>query len=461
MPEYRKVPSEDAVLVETGSFRIDQKRALRKLKKFQWPDKLPRWIPLLRCAHVAGAKGLRINTSMQAVDAFFDGKGFTRRELRDPFGALFEGERHGDPRRVYLAQALLASLKLSPETLELTSGPAGNRHTLRLHSLESFELVRARPGSGTRLRMRFSLLRGGYGTQWLYGYLPDRQNETIYAIGYLEEMAGMSRVGVTIDGTRLKPEPDPGHADHLFDAGGIRGRLSVPAYLRPDESRVSLHAHGVRFGTARFKPRYVKLVGAVNCDAFKLNISQTGIVKDETYTRVLEALERESERCLAQVAARHRKRMARAGMLLLERPAARNLWEQRFRWGPGVKDSLWLPLKNAVKAMFLGRSRLSSEDRADLFETARLTIWLRDAAKRATFSEEARQALRNAPVYFDSAGRPLSPADLGLPDPKVELRCCLRPIMEPAQPPVIWCVSWPEAFRLKRRFGGRVRMVNR
>src|SRR5262245_463167 len=116
-------------LVASGSFRVDRQRALEKLKDFQLPDPDMFLLPWIRCAVASGAT--RVTMDLDSAEIRFDGRGFMREELTDPYACLFD--ESAPPRNRQLAYALLATLRKS--SLVLTSGRSGERLSLTVNSL--------------------------------------------------------------------------------------------------------------------------------------------------------------------------------------------------------------------------------------------------------------------------------------------------------------------------------------
>ena len=78
--------------VESGSFRVDRKRALEKLMRFQMPDVQLFLLPWIRAAAASGAKHLWISHEDGGLEIRFDGRPWTAEELKDPYRSLFVEE---------------------------------------------------------------------------------------------------------------------------------------------------------------------------------------------------------------------------------------------------------------------------------------------------------------------------------------------------------------------------------
>src|SRR5437867_13373737 len=131
--------SKAAKLVGSGCFKVDRQRALEKLKEFQLPDPDRFLLPWIRCAVASGATRLTLDLDSSKIS--FNGQGFTREELADPYGCVFDEAASVLPRDKQLAYALLATLRRLEDSFTLTSGRGRERLSLEVGSLteETFD----------------------------------------------------------------------------------------------------------------------------------------------------------------------------------------------------------------------------------------------------------------------------------------------------------------------------------
>ena len=114
---------EDGELVSSGSFRVDRKRALELLARFQLDDARLFILPWVRCAVAGAAAELRIVPSYGTLELSFEGRPFTAAELADPYACLFEEDESALRRNREFALGLLALLRLKPARVSVIGGP--------------------------------------------------------------------------------------------------------------------------------------------------------------------------------------------------------------------------------------------------------------------------------------------------------------------------------------------------
>src|SRR5438093_12499660 len=129
--ESQQMP-ETLLSVASGSFKVDRRRALEKLKEFQPPDPDMFLLPWIRCAVASGATRLALDLDSSKIS--FHGQAFTREELADPYAGLFD-EKAAAPRNRQFAYALLATLRRLKDSFTLTSGRGRERLSLGVVSL--------------------------------------------------------------------------------------------------------------------------------------------------------------------------------------------------------------------------------------------------------------------------------------------------------------------------------------
>ncbi len=167
-PPPAKSPAEGgAVLVDTGSLRVDTARMLDKLRERQLADARDFVLAWLRCAVASGAGKIELSCDWGDFRLTFDGRPFSAAELRDPYQALLDPEAPEALRGAQLAYGLLACLRFKPTAIWVFSGPPESRLSLSLDSragkgpmstFVSWPVID--PGQGTLLHARFPGLRG-------------------------------------------------------------------------------------------------------------------------------------------------------------------------------------------------------------------------------------------------------------------------------------------------------------
>ncbi|MDE2293602.1 MAG: hypothetical protein KGL53_16085, partial [Elusimicrobia bacterium] len=111
----------DPELVGSGAFRVDRRRALDKLKRFQLPDARMYPLPWVQAAVASEATWVRIVPQPAGLEFTFDGRHWTRQEMADPYGYLFDEDPEGEhTRNRELAIGLLTALRIPPQHVTAT-----------------------------------------------------------------------------------------------------------------------------------------------------------------------------------------------------------------------------------------------------------------------------------------------------------------------------------------------------
>src|SRR5687767_5512528 len=97
--------------VGSGTFRINAKKALEALSRYQLPDAAMFVDLWLRCAEAGRAARIRVEGGQSGVGVRFDGRPFSAEELKDPFSSLFAEASPRQARLRNLALGVLAALR--------------------------------------------------------------------------------------------------------------------------------------------------------------------------------------------------------------------------------------------------------------------------------------------------------------------------------------------------------------
>ncbi|MFH1725458.1 MAG: hypothetical protein ABII00_12685 [Elusimicrobiota bacterium] len=381
------------VLVETGSFRVDPRRMLEKLKLYQLPDAASATMMLVRCGVASGAKLVDIRILSGLLEARFDGRPFGRSDLRHPFSALFEPD--SAPRRRYAAVAMLRLLRSQPKWVALVSGPPSKRYALLLASIDKQEVspVSGSSESRTVLRAEWGFWRNLRSRR----FRPEPRG--------FDKLCATCPASIRVNGRswfspawrRLRGFP--------FRGESVRGSLELPENPQGGHSRLKAYLHGVEAGRLHTTLLPLKLNAVVDAPDWPLNASMTGIVKNERFSSVLARLEPHIRRFLLAMIREQKGRENTIGRLLLERKESRDAGRDSY------------PVRDEASG-WTGGSLLQA------MTDSRRTLWLRSAcfALRGLVSRRkgrgeaslkaALDALWSAPLFWDVRGRPLSLAEL-------------------------------------------------
>lgn len=384
---------EGGELVRSGGFRVDRKRALEKLRDFQFGDPAAFALSWARCAALSHATRLDARAVERGLELRFDGEALDEEALRQPYAALFE-EGPGAERYRHLAVGLLAALRLEPERISVVSGVEPGRWRLTVRSLEEDEALEAQPGAGggTTLLVEWPKSAAGAVLQAVAPGLSARGR----ALRRLAEDCGMLRFPLTVDAKPAPPLPSGGMPAFAFEEDGARGVLEA---TEPGKAgRLHFYKHGVRVSS---KPLELPISFDAHVDdpRLRLDASHGEVAQDERSTLAW-TLAREQLRPLIRRACREQERRCEA------RP--RDAFTVNGLIGPGA-----LPI-HATLGRAAKRGRLANiEDMAAVESEARAVAWLRHAAMNwpsAPMRDDGAtyRALLDAPLYATVTGKPVS-----------------------------------------------------
>ncbi len=298
MAEERSDESFQGVPIESGSFRVDRKRALEKLMRFQMPDVQLFLLPWIRAAAASGAAHLWISHEEGGLEIRFDGRPWTAAELKDPYRWLFveQGEAACYARNRELAIGILTALRLRPKVISLLFLEEEGARVLRVDDLEHETLAdlpdlavnTALPGEeNVQMRIRVQKL-GRFEA----------------AIGHLEKRCRRCPIEIEIDGKALYADQPLIQRD--FEKSFSSGALKGSVWLSP-RALVSSRIDWVVFGTTIAVERVAlpggQVAASLSHDGLSKTASQNGIAKDTVYQECLRVLARETAALLERVQA--------------------------------------------------------------------------------------------------------------------------------------------------------------
>lgn len=444
-------PPEDGsegVWVGGGAFRVDRRKALEKLSKYQLADPDRFILCWVRAAVAAEATQLGMTTGKGFLEVRFDGRAFAHRQLADPWAALFEKESYKDAHRRQLAMGLLAVLRLKPATVEISSGRGKARSKLTVRSLESDSIVRVEEADEDTV-IRVSCSQGGV--------RPERSLE------HVRSECGMCPFPVLIQGKKIVRITDENPELGLdFSEGKVSGRLLVPEGL-PPESRVEFFVLGARADIRDISLSTAQVAGWVNGDELRLDVSQAGVVEDSRLREVENILDVRAGDLALSLGEALKTRLPRTGKLLTKHYRLLCAWKDAMESGASSQAGGLFDLVGAAVGRtlsFIVDKKPQDKDRERIQLDARVLRWLRDICSRLVADpgkgrEDAFvRGLRAVPMYISAAGKPLTLAELdSLAERDGRLRCAVTesPLSIDAPKPeeIVWCVSRGELFAVE------------
>ena len=489
--------TDPGLLVGSGTFRVDRERALEKLKAFQLPDPDMFLLPWIRCAVASGATTLVLDLDSSKIR--FNGRRFTREELADPYGCLFEEAAPERARNRHLAYALLATLSRGCPSITLTTGPRRKRLRLTVKSLteDSVESIPANPEKRSSAKTIVVL----WWSHWTSGPLSYSTSEGSItgiadSVQYALDRHIAPLISIQVSPAKVaefiiresvakEQRPQPGADNTLkFRKGPLACWFHVPGRLNPTGSRLRLAHFGVFVEDVERHPGgnpavplpgpLIPVEGTINDDDFELNISQSGVVRNERYNAVMQEGSVQAEELLSRVSRAQARRMQVVGRLI-QNWLLRRAWSRWLRMGEEAEaggfwsldlsfgEAIGYALKNV--ALLPPDPDWKEENLRRIWETARATAWLRHLCARSRKDQRAAVAgkavtdlMRAAPIFWNVKGTLLSMADLE----KTLHRLGYVPVSakqaagSPPPYPVVWAWCGEERAALDKIFPGLV-----
>jgi len=502
--------ADDGELVEWGTFRVDRKKALEKLKEFQLPDPTMFLLPWLRCAVASGASKItiQIDAAKTHLTMSFDGRPFGEGELNDPYGCLLDESTPENARNRHLAVGILAALRLGPPMrLRVTSGADSERRRLYIESLEQETLAEVQgPSHGTALEATFS----GYWVNWkaaletvVRRYPVEMRTARLLIVDPADVQAEVER----------ESRPQRKSAWLVFSDGMARGMVAVHEDTGRTQSMVRLYQCGVFVEEVESDLPMVPVVASINNDLFNLNVSQAGVVRDQHFEAAMRIVAEQAQKLLVQVSRAQGETLMPCAALRRRRDARRHWsrwWEEgtnfRLSWikfGPfaglmtlsglafvitksyekswhavgGFPDSDLTIIGDAISffsfllaftvgllfaAMWESREVLSLKQAGTIREAAWITTWVRKACGSVLDRDGASfKALGEAPIFLSAVdGPPLSLAELNVQRQQLgHVPFSLEPLPRKSASKVVWCVGEQDRADLEKFFPNQCRDV--
>ncbi len=302
----------EGTFVSQGNFTIDLVQAREKLKKFQLLDPYHYVLPLVSAAVLGGGSRMLCRVEPARFSMEFDGLAFTPEELEGMFSALLISSTVLGRRRVAeLAVGINAALALSPREIKLDSHD-GERRVLALFTARKQKVEVSDPPESTQPWTTITVQHAPMRALWRKTQRDAPEVQALHArcrLAHLELSindtplprtigwetsrclvasylkAGEPRAGCEITLGKLR--------SRLSRLGDTRGPYAAVVSLGGDAAQevVFVH-HGLLFR----RPDLSLGPGAravVWAPELKRDLSQSGVIEDETFHLLLEQLQLE------------------------------------------------------------------------------------------------------------------------------------------------------------------------
>lgn len=266
---------EDAVLIKHGYFTLAVEKAQEKLKKFQLPD--PRYYvaQLMQAVLASGAKKVTVRAEAGEMELQFDGPGYTQEELEHLGDAVFESGKNRERDRIReLALCLLSIQALHPRQIHLVSN--------------GFRWEKASPKG----RVTPTPEKPALGHRFLVQHTRKDTNEAATLRQVCQSCQADIFVNDTLicSGSRATVTSCP-WPNFAFSGPNFRGAFGI-AYGEIQATSLVLTRYGVVFSRRHEVRIQPPLVVEMEHEGLRKNASQSDVVEDETYSRMLADLQK-------------------------------------------------------------------------------------------------------------------------------------------------------------------------
>ena len=291
----------DGEIVSPGRFSVDGRVAREKLQRFQLAEPWGWPLELVRAAVRRGATQVDLRVETRRLRLSFDGPAFTRDQLARLYDALFAPPDDEDARaQRSLAVGLNALEALAPERYELRSGDGERGVVLRYERGEEAQVERIEGAPrGTQLEVR-------------YGGDPDDGGEPLERAPGAErtrllvrQRCGHAPIPVTLDGRRVSAGLTlPSATVHVdLDAPGLSGVCGVVPGQRGAVIRFVVD--GVVADEPALSTAPSGVVVVVTGPAFRLDLTQSHVVRDPAFQAAVDAGDAAADRAVALLSGSH------------------------------------------------------------------------------------------------------------------------------------------------------------
>lgn len=269
-------------ILATGRFRVDRRRALEKMEKFQLADPRAYTLELVAAAVFAGATRIDVRNDSDDFEITWEGDGPTREELDGIFDHLFA--KPTTPRAgmlQHLAVGVLGALGQAPTWVRVDRGGTPPLRLSVDDPTTTLAVEHAHGVVGTRVHVRQRLSASNL-AEALFLPLRDPGEARL-----LREAARWCPVPLHIGGKRILAPPAPSTARATWAEPG-RGQLWLVIDPR---ARVDVVRRGVVVGQAERGVGGLGITGWFGGDTLHLDASRARVVEDDTWAAFGKALD--------------------------------------------------------------------------------------------------------------------------------------------------------------------------
>ena len=273
-------------VVGQGHFRVDRRKALDKLERFQLEDPHRYVLELLAAAVCAGAEAVDIvNDSDDFEIAWSMPDPISGMELDTLFDHVFTPAATPRSQMLsHLAVGVLAAHSLSPKwlTIEAGDGQTGVRLDLRDPAVTK-HAPSATPVNGVRVRLREQMSTAVISEALRLAWQPPVETRLV------QGCAEHYPLPTTVNGVALPSFSEPTAALRIRDVRDAPGSLW---WIPSSAGTIAIRRHGLVVAHTAITVGHTSFTGVIDADDLSLNASRSGVVDDPRYKALLVALER-------------------------------------------------------------------------------------------------------------------------------------------------------------------------
>ena len=267
-------------ILARGGFRLDRRRALEKMERFQLADPWAWVIELVAAAVAGGATAVTLESDADDLRVRWDGAMLTRAELDGLFDALFGTPRSPRERLLqHLAVGVLGALGREPRHVHVLRGPHAEAGEPSLRMIvddpaETRAEDHPHPGVGTEVWVRLAVGLDVLG-RVVTGLFTERPEARL-----VRRRAGWSPIPVLVNGRAVDP-PIP---ERALVAG-------EELWLVPAPAGVDLVRGGITIGQIAAPFERFGVAGVHRDDTLTLDASRGAPVDDDALRAARRALD--------------------------------------------------------------------------------------------------------------------------------------------------------------------------
>lgn len=294
MSDIRKILEEfrsEGELDSTGYFTLDSKKAREKMKKYQLIDPHYYVLELVQAACAGNATFINVYVDSDDCIVTFDGEPYDRDDFESMYSSLFTSQHDMRLERFReLAIAVNSAMALNPKFIEIVSGDGKKSASLNITSPVKEEIKEYESDfDGTRIHIK-ERLTWDTAKRFFSGFIA-KQLPTEGKV--LNSQCIYCHIPITLNGEIINPPEKQKLQGVIFDKDikldHSRGMVGVPD--SPYKlSHLQLMKWGVIINSRSMKLGYLPIIGYIEANRLIKNASQTDIVENEVYKKLMKDL---------------------------------------------------------------------------------------------------------------------------------------------------------------------------